>query len=874
MRTAERARLARASRLRRPTAIVVGRDDELRRVEAALDTIPVAVIYGVAGVGKSTLALEHASRWSGPVVYLKLGGEMTVAAIAHEVHRQLGVTRFDVSLTDEERLEDIWALLDDHGCLAVIDDIHHLPAEARDLVVDSATQFLHRGRLVAVSRELIPVAAGAPDRLQLRLEALDRSSARLLWERLIELYGPGRDFETAWQRSHGNPFLLRQGHAGTLVDSHPLESVARSLGADDQRLAGALALSRTPLPRCVLLRLLPAPRGERSLAELVTRLIADVTPDDHLVMHDLLRETILRTLDAVTSRAIAADLVDALAGSSLDVFTRVQETARHLRFLGRHAEIGTLLLANSAELVRQGADAALLSELDALPPSAITLDLLVLRLRTLARAMQIRRAYLELGRLIDRGGASPQMRFFLATFATVCGELEHAGAVLEALFVDPDLDPDLRIQVKQGLAWTLADRGDPAAARRILADPELAAPRPRSRCLALQMQLHLHELDDERAADLAADVLLEMRSAPVDLWSSMITPVICAAALARAGRFDEADGAIAGMERGLHNPEACLELQWTKVMVAFERGERLRPLAYFLGMQRVLDRGGHFVGSVWTRVLCGKILFALGRRAQALAVLAEVDRQCETQHAAAFRSMIRAAALDDPASPDWLTREPCGRPTKLGEVVRDRVRSALRVAATCGWRDVAGGLPRPDIPPDADYAFDRALLELAHAVLARRRGQKRVAAQHLGRAVAKAASSGADDGLIAMLYEAWSGAAAEPSVAEPVAEDTLVIDGEHHEIHVGKHRVSLGSRAVLRRLIYAFACSPDHHLSRDVIARVLWDAAYDPLRHESSLKSNIRRLRELLTGTGAALQSESDGYRMHLPRGAVVIPPA
>jgi DNA-binding response OmpR family regulator len=166
-------------------------------------------------------------------------------------------------------------------------------------------------------------------------------------------------------------------------------------------------------------------------------------------------------------------------------------------------------------------------------------------------------------------------------------------------------------------------------------------------------------------------------------------------------------------------------------------------------------------------------------------------------------------------------------------------------------------------------------MELAHAVLAHRNGHAREASHHLQRAATEAASCQADEGLIAKLYESVSmlGSEKAPSDADAPNEGALVIDGELNEIHVGRHRVSLSSRSVLRPLIYAFACAPDHHLTRDVIARALWGTAYDPLRHESSLKSNIRRLRSLLIGTGAVLQSDGDGYRLHLPRGAVVIPP-
>ena len=850
---------------------MIGRESELQRLQTALASVPVAVIFGVPGVGKSTLALEYASRWVGPVAYLKLGGPTSIAEVADALCRQFGVSHYDVSVSDRERFEDLWVVVEQAHGLAVIDDVHFLPPPVRDLLVNTAAQILGQARLVAVSRELIPWSPGMPDRLQLRLEALDRSSARLLWSRLIELYGPGRDFETAWQRSRGNPFLLRQAHVGTLGEVHPLESAERALEPDEHRLALALALSQTALPVDVLSQLLPSPRIERALHALRTRLIVDLTPDEHYVMHDLLRETILRGVDPTTVRASVADLVGALRTSSLDLPTRVHETARHLRALGEDAELGSLLLASSADLVRLGASATLLQALDTLPPETITTELLVLRARTLARGMQIRRAYQELRRLLDRGIESRHVRFFLASFAAQCGEFDDAYAILRALIGDPQLEPELRLLTKLGLAWHFANRGNTAEAQGALDDPETLAALPRSRSLPLRLYLLLLDPYAEHGADLATEVLGGLRHGPCDLWSRLITPVLCAVILARAGRFEDAEEALSLMGRGLHQPEDCMELAWTRMMIASERGERSVPLAYFRSVQRVMDRGGHFSWAVYSRMLTGKLLLVLGRRSEGRAALEELQLEIRGRHAGGFEALIDAALREDPLSPGWLTRALIVPRSKRGDAVRAAVRAALRHACGGTVECPAGELPRVEIPAGSDYAFDRALYELAHAMVARHQGAVRRAAQHVQRAVAEAAAAGVDDGLIAQLHDAVSASHGNQRPAEP--SGVLVIDGELHEIQVGAHRLSLASRAVLRRLIYAFACAPGRHLTRDVIARVLWDTSYDPLRHESSLRSSIRRLRSLLADTGAVLHSEPSGYRLVLPRTAIVIPP-
>jgi len=861
----------------RPTAIVVGRDEELRRLEGTLGHVPVAIICGVPGVGKSTLALEYAARRKGPAVYVKLSRETAIAELADAVHHQLTVTRYDVSLDDEERLNDVWNLIEQCACLAIVDDVHFLSPAARDLMVDTATQSLREGCLIVTSRELIPVAPGRPDRLQLRLEALDRPAAQMLWDRLIELYGHTRDFETAWRRSRGNPFLLRQAHVATLDEAHPLEPVVRALGPDERRLANAFALSHTPLPREILSRILPRSRADESLRALVTRLIVDVRPDGTTLMHDLWRETVSGQLDHESIAGVAPDLVDALQGSALDALTKVQEISRLLRLLDRHAEIGALLISNSAEMVRQGDNAALLRELEALPQSARTPELLVLHARTLARGMQIRRAYQELSRLIECGGMPPRARFNLASFATVTGELDHAHRLLVELLDNPALPQDLREMARLGLAWNFANRGLMAEARHILDELEATAARPLPRSMPLKLFLLALERQDERAAEVTTDPLSWLRDRPEDLWSRLVTPVLCATTLAAFGRFDEAEEALRWMEQSFHSPAEHVELSWTRMAIAFERGERSAPLTYFRGVQRLFDRGGHFAAGVWTLALTAKLLFLLGRRREALAFLTEVRERCRSRHAGGFDRIVDSAAVEDPLSPGWLAHAPVVPPAKSGDVARSSVKELLRLAC-------AGAPLRPvDLPPGPDYAFERALVELARAILGRREGQERVAGQHLQKAVALAARGGADEGLIAELYEALlaeaeTGTETEAPSATPVPgappdRPPLVIDGERHEIRFGTHRLPLTSRSVSRHLLYALAGAPRHHLTRDMIARALWNTDYNPLRHESTLKSNIRRLRSLLAGTHAEVQSDENGYRLLLPRGAVFLPP-
>lgn len=588
-------RSTRAAAPRSPVPVggtLVGRARELDRLARGLVDVRVALICGVPGIGKSALVASCAAAWPGPAIRVDLAAGASIARLVDTVHRRLGANRSERAADAVAQLDGLWSLLDGAAALLVIDDLHCLPPAVRVAVLDTAARRLRAGRLVAASRERVPVGDGTPDRLQLRLDGLDRCDAAQLWERLCELYGPGGAFDAAWRRSLGHPTLLRHAHAATRSDEHPLCALVRSLDREPRRIAGALAVSQVALPRDVVLRVGAAPAA--ALDELVTRLIVDASPDAGYAMHDAMREAVLRELDAATRDELRTALVEALAVSERAAVTIVQESARHLRALGRHDDVAALLVSAGARLVRQGETAALLREimLDDDPPAA--------------------------------GGP-------------------------------------------------LHDLAAPAARRQLL-------------------------------------------------------------------------------------------------------------------------------------------------RAEVRAVLRV------------------ACSADAPRAPAQL--------------------------------DVA-------LPAGTDHAFDRAMLELARAVLAVRQDRTRRGAKHLEAAMRHAAECHADPGLIPALYDQLrsqaAAAARDGQASTPLP--SLVIDSTRHEVMDGAVRVDLASRMVLRRLLYAFTSADGNYLDHTAICRALWQCDYAPMRHGSSIKSSVRRLRDLLKGTRAVIQTDEHGYRLSVPHGTVLVPP-
>jgi tetratricopeptide (TPR) repeat protein len=864
------------TRLPPPTGIFVGRIRELEQLERGLRDVAVAVVYGVPGIGKSTLALAHGTHWPGQAGYLKLTEGASLSHVVAALQRQRSTARSEPTLDDVDRLDELWARFDDAAALVVIDDLHHLDATSRTLVVTTAGQRLCSGRLIATSRELVPIAAGMPDRLQLRLEGLDRGEAAQLWERLRELYGPSGDFEVAWRRSHGNAYLLRQAHVATLTEDHPLRALVRSLAPEERRVAGAVALSHVPLPAGILGRLVAGDAAAATLDRLVTRLIVDAQTDSRYAMHDVTRELVLQELEPALADEVRAVLVDALPDSELDAAAILQERCRHLRALGRFTEMAELLLATSADLIRQGATIALLHELDALPAEVCGPEIQHLLARALTRSIShTRRAYEELRRVVADGGAPRAMRLLFAIAAMKHGELAEAEQTLRALIDSDGAPPALRRKAEYHLAWVLAYAGRyPEAVGMADERDRAAGPDERVAWLTLRAFTHMAAGDEGAAADLAGELieLIEpFDAAPGDRPSHRFATGLCAVLLSRAGRLDEAERAVRVAERGLQRPADSIEIAWVRIAIRHERGERIAALEEFRIMQRLFDRSEDLIGQVWTRAYVGRVLLLLGRRREALMVLSEALEQCRVKGATGLGRIAELALDEDPLAPGWLSRDRAV-PPQGSKSVRTRVHAALRRA----WMsDGAPGHPQhvdATIPATADHAFDRALLELARVAPAARRGRGRLAANQLQRAMSCAAECEADPELVPALHEQLETAVAGRA-PDASSGASLVIDGIHHQVVDGAVRVALTSRLILRRLLYEFVAADHYHLDRNTIAHALWASDYAPLRHESSVKSNIRRLRDLLGQTRLVIQTERDGYRLRVPPGTVVVPP-
>lgn len=140
-------------RLRRSVTPLLGRDDELARVEALLDDARLVTLLGPGGVGKTRLATElglrRLDRTGRPVHLVELAGLRDDADVLPAVLAALGLREvslvdragYPLSRTPIERLRD---LLADSDALIVVDNCEHL--------VDAVAQVVHE--IVTASAEV------------------------------------------------------------------------------------------------------------------------------------------------------------------------------------------------------------------------------------------------------------------------------------------------------------------------------------------------------------------------------------------------------------------------------------------------------------------------------------------------------------------------------------------------------------------------------------------------------------------------------------------------------------------------------------------------------------------------------------------------
>ena len=865
-----------------PPAIFVGRQSEIARVEEMLTRVKVAVIYGVGGVGKSTLAYAVAARWTRPIVHHAVVGDEPLAALVDDVRRQLARGPVPEITREDERTLSLARKLDESETLLLLDDIHRLDARSRTPFVELLSRTLRRGRVIATSRELVSADAAEADRFELRLEGLDLANARALWSSLDELYGPSGGFEEAWVRSRGNPFLLRRAHAGGLEDD-PVAATVASLSPDEHLLAGLLAIAEIPLPTRLVLSVLPQERARIILRQLVTRMIVTLDEPRGCALHDLFRGPVCDSLTADERRRLHEILAHRLEVAPLDPVVRIREVTRQLRSMGNYAEAGTYLLEHSRQLVRHGATGELLRALEAIPAEHRSFDVRICHARTLGRLLDLPRSYLELQQLSEE---APQNKFdlkvALGNVAMLTANLSVAERVLTDVLGQRDLSWALRTRATVLYGLTLTAQGRGAQARALLAEAEQRTSHSLDRgylsiCLGFSLWFD-GQLAAAEEPVLRARMFFEKESA--SFRAANYVPFFLTALFANLGKLKQASEALEQSELSLKNSEDLrmrAVVRVTRAIYCFEAGQRSAAIEELAKVHATFERAGETLNCLWTECWMARCLLLLGHRREGLQLAERAELEIRRHGILPFLRLLQRAREDDPIAQVTVAESRQPDSNKRSEVVRARALAALRAASSGDSRaaDALQQLIAAEVT-NPDYALDRAIAQLARATTARLQGCDDEAMQLIPAAVVSAKEGAVDVDLIPDLLRALGCLRTVTPQERRVASEApassngaVAIDGRAHLIRFGRTTVSLARRPVLRRLLYGLALRPNATVAKERLAQAIWQCAYHPLRHDNALKVNVRELRRLLAGSKLSVEFDGMGYRLSVPEGFI-----
>jgi hypothetical protein len=822
----------------------VGRAAELERLALAVDTVRLVIVHGGPGIGKTALVRQFAARWTGRVLAPRIVVGHLVGELLDELRRACpGAARPPGAQAD--RIADLAARLDRDLALIVLDDVDRMDRDGLAAVAALADR-LQRARIVATA-QCDGWVAGAGV-LGLALDGLDRAAAAALWRQLGDQDGGCADrpgFEAAWSASHGNPLYLQRAHAGDAG-----EPAIAALEAGARALVTALAVTELALPISAVVGALPD--GVTALAQLAAGRLIEPAGGDRIELHSAVRQAVLRAADSAELACAHGRIAALLPRVLLDPVVMVRERFRHLRAADQLAAARELVLTSAADLVRLGGAGELLRCLDALP-DADDLALRRLRARVQIRLLDLRSAFDELSQLTPH--RDDRQRAQLAHVAMLSGRYDLAERLCRtALTGDPAPGLTLRYAITWMLTRTYQGHGPDARERLAgLLDGASAVSAGHLR-LVLALSLWLEDRDAEAEAMMReAWALLD---GAISIRTCSLTPLLWATALARAGKLDEAHAVRRSTEGVLADAEDPLTQVMTMLLRAVlleaegRHGEAVTELAE---AERGLERGGHHMGVPWAHLLRGRLLVRLGRVRNGQRMLDDV---CRHATASGARLLVRLAERARYADPRYaVAAEPGPLTARPAEQRRERVIAALRTVAAAPLalaRDQLAALDLAALDP-----LEQALAVLGHAMLDRRAGDDVLADAGLARAAELAAAAGADPELVGDLARWLYDAAARAERRVPV-----VVCRKTDTVRVAGQVIAFRTRPALRRLLYTMLAEPERSFDKASLASALWPSQYRPDRHDGALWVNVKRLRDLLSGSGLCVRTEPHGYRV------------
>ncbi|MCP4448429.1 MAG: hypothetical protein GY811_24265 [Myxococcales bacterium] len=509
----------------------MGRIRELSELFEALTGSPLLVVNGAVGSGKTRLAGELAKQVEGSL----LGdGTLQVTRVAC-APGDLGIAVVARCERAMDRMPgSLDSVLHNEPHLVIVDDVHHLPPMDVVRLVASVADRPGAGRLLLLTRDILPIPRGDARQFSLTLEGLEEGSARDLWFHLEETYGPTRQeaFAAAIGKTRGMPLAMRREYARSRYGADAWE--LEELSAEARAALEAICVVNLAAAPAAIAAVMDRDSPESALIDLVSRQLIDPLESGRFGVHDVVRDQVLAAIAPSLRATLELRAIAVLRGlgrgngperpawnagddgaiALMDPVERSREIVVHLIAAGEHDAAGDALIECARGALARGAGGEVLAQIEKLRSLGVASNGLarveaqiairhgrfadalelseVLDRRTLAflqfRTGQIATARTMLDAVLaeDSESSANDMAQAAATMAELeiaCGNINAAEACLSRAFEERgQLSGAARAVLHLAFAQLESHRGNPSGARAALSraangadDGEMAA---------------------------------------------------------------------------------------------------------------------------------------------------------------------------------------------------------------------------------------------------------------------------------------------------------------------------------------------------------------------------------------------------------------
>ena len=361
--------------LPRPPETFLGRDSEVRRLLSFHPRRRLVFLKGMAGIGKTSLALSFLKHLREQQPDLRIACVRCLEGwgfddLAAEYDGGEAEGGRVVPLALQDRMLAFVQRLNQGQQLLFLDDVHVLPEAELAMLLGVLQTYLDSHVLMTSRRELPLSAVDAVDICQEKLGGLAETDARQLLQSLIELHGdtpelPGDELERLTRDVAGHPFMLRL--LASLVVTRSLDltafshataaelrqwllgSVMGEVGPDERTVLQVIASARTSVPSDVLAAVAGVASLTTTLTSLERKFLVERESRDRVRIHQVLAEHVRSETDAARQRDLHASLAHQLRQAGL-----LDQAFHHAMEAGHSEDAASILATIAGSLCSRG----------------------------------------------------------------------------------------------------------------------------------------------------------------------------------------------------------------------------------------------------------------------------------------------------------------------------------------------------------------------------------------------------------------------------------------------------------------------------------------------------------------------------------------